>query len=100
MADEIILLAFVKTNAAHKTNDRSLGRFLSRGSSSAWSPHPFSSSSEGPEPPEDRGRLGLTTIYESNKSSQTQPLVDIVFIHGLGGNSVKTWSYSSDPQSF
>lgn len=46
---------------------------------------------------EEPGRLGLTTIYEPDLHL---PTVDIVFIHGLGGNSTKTWSNSADPESF
>lgn len=46
---------------------------------------------------EEAGRLGLTTVYEPDFST---PTVDVVFIHGLGGNSTKTWSNSGDPKSF
>ncbi|KAF3482204.1 uncharacterized protein GIQ15_04963 [Arthroderma uncinatum] len=35
--------------------------------------------------------LGLTLIHESDN-----PLVDIIFVHGLGGSSLRTWSYDRD----
>lgn len=51
-----------------------------------------------PEPtsviPDDEahGALGLNTLHEPSPTSSTTG--DIVFIHGLGGGSRKTWSYS------
>lgn len=45
----------------------------------------------------ESGRLGLTTVYEPESQCTT---VDIILIHGLGGNSTKTWSNSGDPESF
>jgi hypothetical protein len=39
--------------------------------------------------------LGLTLIYESD-----EPLVDIIFVHGLGGSSLRTWSYNRDVSHF
>jgi len=45
-----------------------------------------------------KGPLGLTTLH-----SPTPPLTaiaDIVFVHGLGGGSRKSWSYSPDPSHF
>ena len=48
------------------------------------------------QPAEDvRGPLGLTLL-----SAPSEPLVDFVFIHGLGGGSRKTWSKSSEPYHF
>jgi pimeloyl-ACP methyl ester carboxylesterase len=41
--------------------------------------------------------LGLTTLYDPTPNSA---IADIIFIHGLGGNSRKTWSNSSNPRSF
>lgn len=44
------------------------------------------------------GPLGLSTL---SKPSPSFPVVaDIIFIHGLGGGSRKTWSYSPDPDHF
>jgi pimeloyl-ACP methyl ester carboxylesterase len=47
---------------------------------------------------DDKGPLGLITLYEPPPSAQ--PVADIVFIHGLGGGSRKTWSYSSQPHHY
>lgn len=49
------------------------------------------------------GVLGLTTLHEP--SPPTIVAADLVFVHGLGGGSRKTWSYSLDryhywPQSW
>ncbi|RFU79588.1 nacht and wd domain-containing [Trichoderma arundinaceum] len=41
--------------------------------------------------------LGLRTLYDPTPRSAA---ADIIFIHGLGGNSRKTWSNSSYPRSF
>ncbi|KAK4118645.1 hypothetical protein N657DRAFT_659477 [Parathielavia appendiculata] len=50
------------------------------------------------DPDDEKGPLGLTTLYEPEPPRE--PLVDIVFIHGLGGGSRKTWSYSSQPHHY
>ncbi|KAL1880559.1 hypothetical protein VTK73DRAFT_5572 [Phialemonium thermophilum] len=45
-----------------------------------------------------KGPLGLVTLYDP-----PSPLIataELVFIHGLGGGSRKSWSYSSDPHHF
>ncbi|KAK0732424.1 hypothetical protein B0T21DRAFT_195625 [Apiosordaria backusii] len=47
---------------------------------------------------DEKGPLGLTTLYDP--PSSTTPVADIVFIHGLGGGSRKTWSYSPDPKHY
>ena len=44
---------------------------------------------------DSKGALGLHTSYSSS-----EPLIDYVFVHGLGGGSRKTWSESEDPASF
>ncbi|KAK4445761.1 hypothetical protein QBC34DRAFT_160610 [Podospora aff. communis PSN243] len=41
----------------------------------------------------ERGPLGLTTLYDP---APVAPTADLVFVHGLGGGSRKTWSFSSD----
>ncbi|KAK1253242.1 hypothetical protein MKX07_001319 [Trichoderma sp. CBMAI-0711] len=41
--------------------------------------------------------FGLNTLYDPAPHTA---MVDIVFIHGLGGHSKKTWSSSSSPKSF
>ncbi|KAM7215743.1 hypothetical protein V8F06_008853 [Rhypophila decipiens] len=40
-------------------------------------------------------RLGLSTVH-----SHPEPVVDIIFVHGLGGKSRSTWSWQYDPQKF
>lgn len=42
------------------------------------------------------GPLGLNIIY----APKTKHKVDVVFIHGLGGTSRKTWSKNEDPELF
>ncbi|KAI5921326.1 hypothetical protein F4810DRAFT_344137 [Camillea tinctor] len=49
------------------------------------------------EEDEEKGPLGLTTIWEP---SDCETVADIIFIHGLGGGSRKTWSKTSSPLSF
>lgn len=44
----------------------------------------------------DFGPLGLNVIFTPENSQK----VDIVFIHGLGGTSRKTWSKNGDPELF
>ncbi|TGJ76415.1 hypothetical protein E0Z10_g10893 [Xylaria hypoxylon] len=39
--------------------------------------------------------LGLTMVY-----SFRDPVIDLVFVHGLGGTSVGTWSWNRDPVNF
>ncbi|KAL7791473.1 hypothetical protein V8C37DRAFT_402997 [Trichoderma ceciliae] len=41
--------------------------------------------------------LGLSTLYDPKPNSV---IADIIFVHGLGGSSKKTWSNSSYPRSF
>ncbi|KAL9120854.1 MAG: hypothetical protein Q9187_002592 [Circinaria calcarea] len=39
--------------------------------------------------------LGLTLVYIS-----PDPLLDLIFVHGLGGTSTGTWSWERDPANF
>lgn len=39
--------------------------------------------------------LGLNLIY-----STPEPDADIIFVHGLGGGSYKTWSWEHNPENF
>jgi hypothetical protein len=41
------------------------------------------------------GPYGLTLLHEP-----PEPLIDLIFVHGLRGGSVKTWSKSDDEQYF
>ncbi|KAK3934282.1 hypothetical protein QBC46DRAFT_368322 [Diplogelasinospora grovesii] len=45
-----------------------------------------------------KGALGLNTLYDPPPT--TGAVADIVFVHGLGGGSRKTWSYFPDPAHF
>ncbi|KAI0408779.1 hypothetical protein F4802DRAFT_366865 [Xylaria palmicola] len=45
----------------------------------------------------EKGPLGLTTLHEPQEAT---PVVDIVFVHGLGGGSRKTWAKTVDPLHF
>jgi hypothetical protein len=40
-----------------------------------------------------KGRLGLNMLH-----TVPEPLIDFIFVHGLGGGSTKTWSIPPDPQ--
>src|SRR5271155_3924291 len=44
---------------------------------------------------EIRGPIGLNLLYEP-----AEPIVDLIFVHGLGGGSRKTWSKSPGVDSF
>ncbi|KFA81126.1 hypothetical protein S40288_00983 [Stachybotrys chartarum IBT 40288] len=51
---------------------------------------PKTSTTSGDQPEGVKGPLGLSLLY-----SPTAPEIDFIFVHGLGGNSRKTWSKSS-----
>ena len=44
----------------------------------------------------DPGPLGLNIVYTPENGHK----VDIVFVHGLGGTSRRTWSKNEDPELF
>lgn len=44
----------------------------------------------------DPGPLGLNVLY----TPEDEHKMDIVFVHGLGGASRKTWSKNEDPELF
>ncbi|OBT40573.1 hypothetical protein VE00_08569 [Pseudogymnoascus sp. WSF 3629] len=51
---------------------------------------------EGLNSPQDiKGPLGLNLIHDV-----PEPLIDFIFVHGLGGGSRKTWSMSPDPMHY
>ncbi|EFX02462.1 3-hydroxyacyl-CoA dehydrogenase [Grosmannia clavigera kw1407] len=57
-----------------------------------WPPsHSSSSTSTGDEDP----GLGLRVLHNPEA-----PSVDVIFVHGLGGHSSKTWSKKHDPKLF
>ncbi|KAL2268697.1 hypothetical protein VTJ83DRAFT_3543 [Remersonia thermophila] len=41
------------------------------------------------------GNIGLNLLF-----CPTEPLIDLIFVHSLGGGSTKTWCYSEDPAQF
>lgn len=43
------------------------------------------------EPSDPKGPLGLTTVY-----CPSEPTIELVFVHGLGGGSRSTWSKEPD----
>lgn len=43
-----------------------------------------------------KGPIGLTTIAQPNGN----PLVDLIFIHGLNGGSFSSWTHNGDPTLF
>jgi hypothetical protein len=43
----------------------------------------------------NRGPLGLRLLHSS-----PQPLIDLIFVHGLRGGSIKTWRKGHDPRLF
>lgn len=49
---------------------------------------------ERPETPAMFDSLGLNIVHDCS-----DPLVDLIFVHGLGGAPVKTWSWQRDPQN-
>lgn len=44
---------------------------------------------------ETRGPLGLRSLFCAPK-----PLVDLIFVHGLRGGSIKTWRFENDQELF
>ena len=42
-----------------------------------------------------KGPLGLNLLH-----AVTEPLIDFIFVHGLGGGSRKSWSKSSNPYHY
>ncbi|RJE21000.1 WD40 [Aspergillus sclerotialis] len=56
----------------------------------------FRKSTTGNDPGGDsKGSLGLSILY-----APSFPIIDLVFVHGLGGGSRKTWSKSGSPADY
>lgn len=74
---------------------RALGRLTvdPKGSVSNGSTDAVPSTANENEDP--KGPLGLNLLH-----SVPEPLVDFIFIHGLGGGSRKTWSKTPDPYHY
>ena len=43
-----------------------------------------------------KGAFGLNTLCDAGPTA----LADLVFVHGLGGGSKSTWTYSGDPRLY
>jgi hypothetical protein len=48
-----------------------------------------------PSPSPSVNKLGLSLVH-----SPLEPLVDLIFVHGLGGTSHSTWSWQRNPDNF
>ncbi|MCJ1351615.1 MAG: hypothetical protein MMC33_001599 [Icmadophila ericetorum] len=70
-----------------KTGNQALDRRFSR----SW----LRSRLKSDSPSNDIGPLGLRPIHLS-----AEPLVDLVFVHGLRGGSMKTWRKGNDPRLY
>lgn len=64
--------------------------FLKRRFSSAWAQKRQTNDEDS-----SRGPLGLRVLH-----SAPQPLIDVVFVHGLRGGSTKTWRKGNDPRLY
>ncbi|KAI6494410.1 hypothetical protein MCOR11_005835 [Pyricularia oryzae] len=86
---------------AQQPRKTSLAGLLSRTSTtrSAHSPHNLTSELSSLSTAEsEKGPLGLTNL--NSVSSSLDPTADVIFIHGLGGGSRKTWSFSPNADHF
>jgi hypothetical protein len=90
LASQLRKKSFASGLLSRATPDASVPS-LGRRYPSTSSPSPLESPIDSSN---DKGPLGLTTLYEPPESAQL--VVDLVFIHGLGGGSRKTWSLSPD----
>ncbi|KAI0135872.1 hypothetical protein F4814DRAFT_39480 [Daldinia grandis] len=78
----------------HKTLSNVLSNSISDGTSFLYGRTQNPKSIPTRPDDETHGVLGLTTLHEP--SPPIIAAADIVFVHGLGGGSRKTWSYSPD----
>jgi hypothetical protein len=62
-------------------------------SSRSWLP----GGGEAPSPEDKLGPLGLNTLFVPADGFAN---ADLIFVHGLGGGSQKTWTKSGDPSLF
>ncbi|KAF4634517.1 hypothetical protein G7Y89_g3587 [Cudoniella acicularis] len=69
----------------HKSSTNSLESALRRLSTSTQQ-------TDADAPVDVIGSLGLTLLF-----LPSEPLIDFIFVHGLGGGSRKTWALSKDP---
>ena len=84
-----------------RSNERShqIPPLFKRNASDADSRLPMQRRSVLPQEPDDSSEIvdtrGLSVWHSSNK-----PELDFVFIHGLGGSSLKTWSFARQTRNF
>lgn len=72
------------------------GLSLRKRFTSAWATKQSQSVGEDDERQDGaRGPLGLRLLHSS-----PEPLIDLIFVHGLRGGSVKTWRKGNDPRNF
>ncbi|ORY60895.1 NACHT and WD domain protein [Pseudomassariella vexata] len=81
----------LQQDASRRASDTSTSSsFLRRRFSSAWVQRRRSGDEEG-----TRGPLGLHLLFSS-----PEPLIDVIFVHGLRGGSIKSWRKGTDPRFF
>jgi pimeloyl-ACP methyl ester carboxylesterase len=76
------------SSVAHRTSVQLRALGLSRATTTR--------TNNDPESPDRTGPLGLTTVYRPVADA----VADIIFVHGLGGGSHKTWTKNADPALF
>lgn len=58
-------------------------------------PNPISDLLTIIQPIVEKDLIGLSAVW-----SPPRPVIDIIFVHGLGGSSGKTWCYENDASTF
>ncbi len=92
LSDEVCFLQFRK-HASAESRATFFERALN-GLSKKRSKSP--STTEQPQPSDQvKGPLGLNLLH-----SPSEPLIEFIFVHGLGGGSRKTWSKTADPHHY
>lgn len=79
-----------KTDQNYPDAQKKDSSFLRRRFGAAWTRKRKTTDEDG-----IRGPLGLHLLHSS-----PQPLIDLIFIHGLRGGSIKTWRKGNDPHLF
>ncbi|KAH0541241.1 hypothetical protein FGG08_004246 [Glutinoglossum americanum] len=82
----------ISTTSLFPGSSTSRHRNASSASSRSRAPSPQPTQADTP-PPLDP--LGLTSVH-----TFPDPILDIIFVHGLGGTSIGTWSWGRDPANF
>ncbi len=76
--------------AQDDSSDKRRASFLTRRFSTLWTPKPENKTDDGV-----RGPLGLRLLFAS-----PEPMIEIIFVHGLGGGSIKTWRKGNDARLY